>query len=297
MRTFTLETDLVPTHPTVEVLDPPAGPTHLLVLLHGGGGGEGFLERLAPVIERAWGEGLPPCLVVAPQASRRFWMDTHDGAERWESLVTGPLLDRVRAEHDLPADPAVTAVAGISMGGMGGLRMALKHPDVFGAVAALEPGIEPARAFDEIELIDRFWRDDALFASVYGDPVDTEFWAANNPASIVAADPDRLRDGPAIYLEAGTEDAFGLDRGTEFLHRVLYDAGLRHEYRYVLGADHVGRSVGPRFADALDFLHRVWVPDDEPDPQVEGVRKMIAGWKAQAGVDESARPTWPPVLT
>ncbi len=41
--------------------------------------------------------------------------------------------------------------------------------------------------------------------------------------------------------------------GTEFLHRILFDAGLSHEYRLVRGADHLGETLGPRFQDAFGF--------------------------------------------
>ena len=37
-----------------------------------------------------------------------------------------------------------TFIMGISMGGLGSLRMAVKYPEVFQAVASQEPAIEPA---------------------------------------------------------------------------------------------------------------------------------------------------------
>jgi S-formylglutathione hydrolase len=166
---------------------------------------------------------------------------------------------------------------------MGSLRIAFKHPDRFRAVIALEPGIEPALAWADVGIEDKFWRADDLLEARYGKPVDAH-WAANNPATIAHANPQRLQDsGLAIYIEVGSEDAFGLDRGTEFLHRVLYDAGVRHEYRYVLGADHVGRTMGPRVLDALGFLRRVATPE-EPDPEVIRLRQRITIMKRQAGL-------------
>jgi len=46
------------------------------------------------------------------------------------------------------------------MGGMGSLRMAVKYPEVFQAVASQEPAIEPALAYDDITLRDKIGRPD-----------------------------------------------------------------------------------------------------------------------------------------
>ena len=48
----------------------------------------------------------------------------------------------------------------------------------------------------------------------------------------------------------------------------LYDAGIAHEYRLVRGANHVGRSLAPRFTDGLDFLARVLRDPWSDDPAV-----------------------------
>jgi S-formylglutathione hydrolase len=172
------------------------------------------------------------------------------------------------------------------MGGMGALRMAFKFPERFAAVAAMEPGIEPALAFDDIELRDRFWRDDALFEQIYGSPVDRAYWAENNPATIVTDDPERLRDsGLAIALECGDRDSFGLHRGTEFLHRVLFDHGISHDYHLVRGADHLGRTVPGRFERVLEFLAGALAPSG-PDESLTDLHRRIATWKARAGVQD-----------
>ena len=106
-------------------------------------------------------------------------------------------------------------------------------------------------------------------------PVDPAYWEANNPASIAKANAQRIiRSGMQIYLDVGDHDMFGLHEGTEFLHRVLWDNGIEHEYHLVHGADHVGRSLRPRNIEALEFFERVLNPPG-PDPQVEQTRKTV----------------------
>jgi S-formylglutathione hydrolase len=60
-----------------------------------------------------------------------------------------------------------------------------------------------------------------------------------------------------IYFEVGDADSLGLYRGGEFLHRLLLDKGVKHEYRLVHGADHNDTSIPARLSDAMQFLGRV----------------------------------------
>src|SRR5215468_8840073 len=185
----------------------------------------------------------------------------------------GGLLDQA-IENGLVA-PMVSVlpfITGISMGGMGSLRIAVKYPEVFQAVASQEPAIEPALAYDDITLRDKIGRPDGtglqdriLLKRIYGDPFDKDYWAANHPTTIITKDPSRLL-GLGIYLEVGDQDLFYIDQGTEFVHRVLLDAGISHEYRLVKGADHVGPSLVPRSLDAFAFIGRQlnppkWIDD------------------------------------
>ncbi len=261
-----------------------AEPLPLLYLLHGGNGnGLDMLKAAQPIFERLWREGqLPQMAVVAPSGSRSFWMDYRDGSQKWEQVLVGPFLEHIRRSFNVRSGRAGTCVSGVSMGGMGSLRLALKHPDVFAGVAALEPGIEPALAFSDITLEDRFWRSEELFETIYGKPVDEAYWSENNPASIALRDAESIRaSGLSIYLECGDEGAIGLHRGTEFLHRVLRDNGVPHEYHLVLGTDHLGRSLGPRMAEAFRFIGAVVDPPG-PDPVAADLQETIATMKESA---------------
>jgi len=256
----------------------------LLYFLHGGNGnGRDFIAGTRQIFDAMWTSGaLPPLIAVAPSVKRSFYMDFKDGSQKWESLLVGPFLEQVRASCWVIPERNATYLCGVSMGGMGGLRMALKYPDRFAGVAAMEPGIEPNLSHKDIALQDRFWRSDELFEQIYGKPVDADYWKANNPANIAMENRDKINASQlGIYLECGDEDSFGLDRGTEFLHLILRDNGILHEYHLVRGADHLGRTLGPRLQEALGFIGGLINPPP-PDPIVEGLRKQIAIWKEQA---------------
>jgi len=292
LLTVTIATALVPSPARITVLlpagyDAAAAPYPLMYLLHGGDGGADFLANLKPLIERAWQRSLiPPLVVITPDADRSFYLDYRDGSQKWQSFILGELLSYARREYRVDPRPSQTVIAGISMGGMGALRMAFKHPEMFAGVAALEPGIEPALSFDEIKLRDRFYRSDQVFEERYGRPVDREFWKMNNPANIATARAEELRaSGLAIYIEAAGDDSFYLYYGAEFLHRVLFDAGISHEYRLVRGADHLGRSLEHRSIDALRFLGLALNPPP-PDESLTEFHRMVAMLKRNAGYSD-----------
>lgn len=256
----------------------------LMLLLHGGNGSDRDLLRLVGAIDGAVRtRRIPPMIVATPSAGRSLYMDFKDGSQRWETFIVADLLPMLRRELRLSAERHLTFVGGISMGGLGSLRLAFKHPDIFGAVAALEPAIEPALAWRDVGPRVKFWRSDPVLAPMFGAPVDEGYWAANNPATIAQRDPSRLFDLP-IYLDVGDQDMLYLTQGVEFLHRILFDAGVGHEYRLVRGADHVGPSLPSRVVDALDFIGRQVVPPGWIDEEVLRVRASFDDMKRARGL-------------
>jgi S-formylglutathione hydrolase len=266
----------------------PAQSYPLLLLLHGGNGSERDLLRFTSIIDDAVREGrVPPLVIAMPGARRSLYMDYKDRSQLWETFILSELLPYLRESLHVSVERQGTFIAGWSMGGLGSLRLAFKHPDLFAAVAALEPAIEPALFWSEIGPHVRFWRSEKVVQEMFGSPIDTEYWEANNPATLAKRDPGRLL-GLGIYLEVGDQDMLYLMEGTEFLHRILFDAGLGHEYRLVHGAEHVGPSLRPRLADAIGFIGRQIRPPEWIDRTVLEVRAQMDEQKRAIGMPVEA---------
>ncbi|MFI9723425.1 alpha/beta hydrolase [Streptomyces sp. NPDC052396] len=113
-----------------------------LWLLHGSGGShldwttKTHVERLTAGRE---------VMVVMPETSgcggySDWWNFGRGGAPAWETYLLGEL--RPLLERDYRAGPR-RAVAGLSMGGLGALKLAAAHPGVFRAVASYSGAANP----------------------------------------------------------------------------------------------------------------------------------------------------------
>ena len=256
----------------------------LMLFLHGGGNQDSnFLNLIGPVILDIWEKKLvPEMVIVTPNCNRSLYMDYKDGSEKWESFIIREFLPFLQKEYKVAPDVNNTFIGGISMGGLGSLRLGLKYLDKFRAIVSFEPGIEPAFEWKDVETIDKFYREIDFMEEVFGSPIDEDYWNKNNPAYIVRETAEEVRNSDIkIYLEVGTEDFFGLFRGAEFLHRTLFDRDIRHEFRYVYGADHLGISFRDRFTNGFSFLNRVINPLVEP-PNVIKAREFFLQMKENA---------------
>lgn len=234
----------------------------LIISLHGGGGSQEFLKTLLPSISKAIAAGdFPVAIWSTPSAGRSFYMNAKDGSADWESVIVNQYIPALMQQYGV-TDASNVVITGVSMGGMGGLRIAFKHPEKFGAVAVLEPAIEAGFDWEDLSLSDTFYRED-VYPRIFGNPVDPVYWKANHPTAIADTQPRSL-DNLSIYFEVGDVDDLKLYRGGEFLHRVLFDHGVKHEYRLVRGADHVGsKFLDVRFNDLLGFVNRYFNPVEE----------------------------------
>ncbi len=169
------------------------------------------------------------------------------------------------------------------MGGYGTLKIAFRHPERFCAIAALEPAIEPGTTRAESPFRSRLYAAPSLnhLGHLLGPDADEDLYQSNAPQNRLLQNAEAVRkSGMRIYIECGDHDALNLQDGTEYLHRMLWDLDISHEYHLVKDADHVGPSIGPRLMEALTFLSHSIQRADQPDSDNQELSEQGKAWMA-----------------
>jgi S-formylglutathione hydrolase len=243
------------------------GPLPLCLLLFGAGGMRESLLDLQPLFDEWWANGaVPRMIVVTPSAGLDYYIEDPSGSVHWDSFLAGDLVPHIRSLWNAAA---AAVLAGISGGGYGALKLAFRYPHLFAAVAAMQPMLEPGLSESDVGARNRLHHTAGGPPQLIGPARDAALWGSNNPANRARANAQQIRDsGLAIYLEAGDRDFLNAHDGTEFLHRVLWDLDVSHEYHLVRGADHGGPSLSPRLRAMFAWFGRLW-NQAQPDTAAE----------------------------
>ena len=89
------------------------------------------------------------------------------------------------------------------------------------------------------------------FHGAFGDPIDETLWKESDPLTWAPrVDP---ATAPALYLDCGAQDRYGLARGHRSLDRLLTEAGVAHTFELPPG-DHGYEFVRSRLPVSVAFL-------------------------------------------
>ena len=247
------------------VVDLPPGygessePYDVVYALHGLFEGEGFWERrgMARVMRQAREDGqAPECLVVAVDGGNSFFLNGPLG--RYEDLVTKDLITHVEATYKVRPGPRHRALLGVSMGGYAALRIAFTHPGLFAAVATHSAMLLEAKPSAAGGARRGHMR---AFHGAFGDPIDSDLWNRNDPLTLAReVDPGAL---PALYLDCGENDRYGLSRGHRALARALDERGAKHQL-WLPPGDHGYDFVRSRLPESLRFISLALDEGDVP---------------------------------
>lgn len=223
----------------------------VLYLLHGAGGDEmawandGGIKATA---DRMMQSGdIQPSIIVMPGCRTCWWVDgARDKAETafWTELVPA-IARRYRVIEGRDG----RLVAGLSAGGFGAVRFAMRYPDRIAAVAALSPAVyadEPP-AISSARRQPPFLREDGSF--------DVEAWQSQNYPSMIEGY-FKHNERVAFYLVSGDNDRYGIAFETMTLFRRLW----RHqpdatELRIVDG-DHSWAIWSKSIENAMHYIFR-----------------------------------------
>ncbi len=110
----------------------PEGPFPVLYLLHGLSHDDSIWTRRTSLERYVAGM---PLVVVMPDGGRGFYTDARRGPA-WQRHVMEDVMGFVERFFPVARDGRGRVIGGLSMGGYGAMKLALKYPDRFCSVAA-----------------------------------------------------------------------------------------------------------------------------------------------------------------
>lgn len=193
-------------------------PPPVVYLLHGLSDDYTIWQRRTSVERYAEALGLA---VVMPDGGRSFYVDAIDGSGDWEKhiLATVGFIER---GFRVRADRAGRGIGGLSMGGYGSLKIALRHPELFCAATPHSGVLDIAE-----------WAENPDRAKLLRRVLGPKPPASEDCFRLVAALRRKGAVIPRLRIDCGTED-FLIEHNRRF-HRHLTKLGVEHEY-----AEHPG---------------------------------------------------------
>ena len=219
----------------------------VLYLLHGLFGSCDNWRELTKIVDYAAGRGIA---IVMPEGEDGWYTDSATNSnDRFESYFTIELIPEIEQRFSLGGTRDKRGVAGISMGGYGAFKFALKHPDRFFFAGSMSGAFEAPLLTDGA---------DGFVWETLG-PSVTRAFGGENSAERQSGDIFRLVkdlevDGPELpyfYLDCGAQDGFALIN-RRFADRLKL-AQIDYEYHEVPGA-HDWNYWNSRLEKVLDIF-------------------------------------------
>jgi putative tributyrin esterase len=196
----------------------------VVYLLHGGGGEFRNWSNYTDVAQYA-DKGL---ILVMPEGDESYYTNAADRPkDRYEDYIATDLIANVESQFPVAVGRANRAIIGVSMCGFGAVKLALKHPELYGFAGGISSALDvPARPFS----IRRYgqWRH---HRSIFG-PWKGQVQQANDPFVLArGADPARV---PYLFLTCGDKE--GLLPTNRNFAALLETRHFHYEFHVVKGA-------------------------------------------------------------
>ena len=230
----------------------------------------GFAAMMDELIDQG---KIQEMILVMPNADNAYggsWYNNSILTGNYEDYITKDLVSYIDGKYRTIPDRNYRAVAGQSGGGYGAIKLAMRYPDVYGAVAsnagvlsldlfkatipitiAENPdgmtGPSPEKIFTS-----GVYAMSAAFSPNLEKPpffVDLPFeypspeiikavwdkYLANDPTSMVATHAENTASLNCIYIDAGDKDEYGANFQTQMYHEALVAAGIDHVFEIFEG--------------------------------------------------------------
>jgi putative tributyrin esterase len=141
------------------IIIPKVAPTErlpVLYLLHGANSGPVEIMEKSDVAKLSSTSHL---ITVIPDADFSYYTNArYKRHARWENAVTQELPHEIETRFSVLQGREHTGVAGISMGGYGAVKLALKHPALYGFVGTMSGALDITRRAASMRRWGQTWR-------------------------------------------------------------------------------------------------------------------------------------------
>jgi putative tributyrin esterase len=195
----------------------------VVYLLHGGDGGFRDWTNDSDVAHFAE-SGL---LLVMPEGGSSYYTNAVDPPQdRYEDYIVSDLISDVESRFPAATERSNRAIVGLSMGGFGAVKIALRHPELFAFVGGLSSAIDvPHRAF----VFKRFHQS-RHYSAIFG-PAGSQTRRDNDPLLLArSANPEAA---PYFFLTCGEQEGL-LSSNREFA-TLLAQRHFRYEFHTIPG--------------------------------------------------------------
>jgi S-formylglutathione hydrolase FrmB len=171
-----------------------------------------------------------PLIIVMPDGGNQWYTNAADGTERVEDYILTDLQSDVVRKYRTINSRYGRSIAGLSMGGFGALKMAMKRPAAF-AVAASFSGAFNVTRVGELERLIGTVEAERL-QKIFG-PGGARTRTDNDVFALAAA--LKPAGAPYLYVDCGIADNALLGANRDVV-AALHKAGVTYEYHELAGA-------------------------------------------------------------
>lgn len=173
----------------------------LMILLHGAYGNHTNLPERIDVpgmLEALNAEGaLPEFITVFPDGFNSYYID--GPTLKMETAIIRDLIPYFEHNYPVCTAPKSRVIGGISMGGYGAVRLALKYPELFSMAAGISPALWEFPTEDSA--VRKTWR---LFGNDRTS-FDPEIWERFHPLRLLSGYSEKLSPVSFLLLSGGAD--------------------------------------------------------------------------------------------
>lgn len=228
----------------------------VLYLLHGlFGRFDDWVERTDIVAQAASHD----VIIITPEGGDGWYSDSATSEqEKYESHFVCELLPEIEKRYRTITERRGRAIAGLSMGGYGAVKMAVKRPDLYAFAASFSGALDPTERSDHAPGFD--WENlrPSILKAFGGADCERRF--DNDLFKLIEGLPaENIPALPFFYFDCGDEDGFL--QANQRLADAMTARGIAHQFQ-VIGGGHDWAYWGGRVSKLLSLADERLTPDE-----------------------------------